>query len=333
MVHDRNRVDCAGVHSAEGHSQGVGRGYRLHRRRQISRNEDGAQVPAVKKGIPKVLVGNQAGQTPVLDDRRARLEELFYDVEFVGNSPDNPYALEKDVPVFVPAFTDSELGLDFALDNRHEVALALAKQILSGGELDLLAGPGPDHLAEAVEDPRSHRVEPEPTEVSAVGKPLRAEVRPRVSRARLLDDLHRDSVVLRLTHRVVQLNLDESLGPDDRVLRALKVASYPSTTHLASADVQRQFVQSTGLLPTRVAVLSQEIFQHDPFYQRVAAGLTQARAFPAFPLWGLVEKRLTETFTAIWEEILASPAPDIHAIVDQHLFAVARRLNVTLASY
>ena len=37
----------------------------------------------------------------VLDDRRARLEELFYDVEFVGNSPDNPYALEKDVPVFI----------------------------------------------------------------------------------------------------------------------------------------------------------------------------------------------------------------------------------------
>lgn len=103
--------------------------------------------------------------------------------------------------------------------------------------------------------------------------------------------------------------------------------------YLASADVQRQFIQSTGLLPTRVAVLSQDIFQHDPFYQRVAAGLTQARAFPAFPLWGLVEKRLTETFTAIWEEILASPAPDIHAIVDQHLFAVARRLNVTLASY
>lgn len=37
----------------------------------------------------------------VLDDRRARLEELFHDVEFVGNSPDNPYALEKNLPVFI----------------------------------------------------------------------------------------------------------------------------------------------------------------------------------------------------------------------------------------
>ena len=37
----------------------------------------------------------------VLDDSRTRLEELFKDVEFVGNSPDNPYALEKQLPVFL----------------------------------------------------------------------------------------------------------------------------------------------------------------------------------------------------------------------------------------
>ena len=37
----------------------------------------------------------------VLDDKRTRLEKLFQDVEFVGNSPDNPYALEKDIPVYI----------------------------------------------------------------------------------------------------------------------------------------------------------------------------------------------------------------------------------------
>ncbi len=37
----------------------------------------------------------------VLDDSRKRLEELFRNVEFVGNSPDNPYALEKNLPVFI----------------------------------------------------------------------------------------------------------------------------------------------------------------------------------------------------------------------------------------
>jgi hypothetical protein len=37
----------------------------------------------------------------VLDDRRERLEELFETVEFVGTSPDNPWALEREVPVFI----------------------------------------------------------------------------------------------------------------------------------------------------------------------------------------------------------------------------------------
>lgn len=37
----------------------------------------------------------------VLDDSRARLEQLFQDVEFVGNSPDNPYALERNIPVYI----------------------------------------------------------------------------------------------------------------------------------------------------------------------------------------------------------------------------------------
>jgi hypothetical protein len=37
----------------------------------------------------------------VLDDSRKKLETLFNQVEFVGNSPDNPYALEKDIPVYI----------------------------------------------------------------------------------------------------------------------------------------------------------------------------------------------------------------------------------------
>lgn len=37
----------------------------------------------------------------VLDDSRQRLETLYNHVEFVGNSPDNPYALEKDIPVYI----------------------------------------------------------------------------------------------------------------------------------------------------------------------------------------------------------------------------------------
>ena len=103
--------------------------------------------------------------------------------------------------------------------------------------------------------------------------------------------------------------------------------------YLASAEVQLHFAHQVGLLPTRLDALAQDLFQSDPFYQRAANSLRQARAFPAFPLWGLVENKLTDAFTAIWTNLLSTSDPDIPAIVDKHLNDVAKRLNPTLASY
>ena len=37
----------------------------------------------------------------VLDDRKERLESIFSQVEFVGRTPDNPYALEKNLPIYI----------------------------------------------------------------------------------------------------------------------------------------------------------------------------------------------------------------------------------------
>ena len=62
-------------------------------------------------GLPKALSGHQtyylwgprnySGQCLiVLDDKKERLDELFEQVEYVGTS-DNPYALERHVPVFI----------------------------------------------------------------------------------------------------------------------------------------------------------------------------------------------------------------------------------------
>ena len=65
-----------------------------------------------KFGLPQSLSGHQTwwlwgprGYSGncliVLDDNRERLEELFERVDFVGTSRDNPYALEKEIPVFI----------------------------------------------------------------------------------------------------------------------------------------------------------------------------------------------------------------------------------------
>ena len=37
----------------------------------------------------------------VVDDSRQKLEKLWAQVEYVGTSADNPYALEKEIPVFI----------------------------------------------------------------------------------------------------------------------------------------------------------------------------------------------------------------------------------------
>jgi hypothetical protein len=63
-------------------------------------------------GLPQSLSGHQtwflwgprgySGNCMiVLDDRRERLEQLWDHVEYVGTSADNPYALEKQIDVYI----------------------------------------------------------------------------------------------------------------------------------------------------------------------------------------------------------------------------------------
>jgi ABC-type glycerol-3-phosphate transport system substrate-binding protein len=103
--------------------------------------------------------------------------------------------------------------------------------------------------------------------------------------------------------------------------------------HLNTSEAQSRLVQTSGLFPTRPEVLTHEPLQSDPFYQMAGEGLKTGRAFPTFSLWGLVENKLAEAFTAIWTAILLVPDADIHAIVDEHLNDAAQRLNSTLAYY
>jgi ABC-type glycerol-3-phosphate transport system substrate-binding protein len=103
--------------------------------------------------------------------------------------------------------------------------------------------------------------------------------------------------------------------------------------YLSSLEAQARFVQTSGLFPSRLEVLTREPFNSDPFYQMAGAGLKVGRAFPTFSLWGLMENKLTEAFTEIWADILLTPEADIHAIVDDHLNDAAQRLGSTLAYY
>jgi hypothetical protein len=43
------------------------------------------------------------------------------------------------------------------------------------------------------------------------------------------------------------------------------------------------------------------------------------RSFPTAPLWGLVEKRLSDTFADIWTEVLKKPDISLDAIVEAQI--------------
>jgi multiple sugar transport system substrate-binding protein len=103
--------------------------------------------------------------------------------------------------------------------------------------------------------------------------------------------------------------------------------------YINSVEAQARLVQTSGLFPTRPEVLTRKPFAGDPFYQMAGEGLKSGRAFPTFSLWGLVETKLTEAFTAIWSDILLESDADIHAIVDRHLNDAAQRLNSPLSYY
>jgi len=92
-VPEADRADCAIFaqdYGAAGAIDFLGRRYRL---------------PSALSGHQTYFLWGPRGYSGncmvVLGDRRARLEQLFDSVQYVGDSPDNPYALEKQLPVWI----------------------------------------------------------------------------------------------------------------------------------------------------------------------------------------------------------------------------------------
>jgi multiple sugar transport system substrate-binding protein len=65
-------------------------------------------------------------------------------------------------------------------------------------------------------------------------------------------------------------------------------------------------------------------------YQVFRTAIQKGRGFPTTWLWGLVEKRLTDTLADIWVELLKGPGLSLDAIVEAHLNGLARHLQLTL---
>ena len=83
-------------------------------------------------------------------------------------------------------------------------------------------------------------------------------------------------------------------------------------------------------LPVREDVLDTGQYVTDPHMHILADALRSGRSFPTGYLWGILEKRLGEETTAIWEEIFTNPQPDIPKIVQEHTQIISQRLKMAI---
>jgi hypothetical protein len=71
-------------------------------------------------------------------------------------------------------------------------------------------------------------------------------------------------------------------------------------------------------------------FSNNAAYQIFVDTLKSGRPLPMMRLWGLIEERLTAAFGNIWQKVLASPNPDLDAIIEAELNPLAQKLNQIL---
>jgi len=101
--------------------------------------------------------------------------------------------------------------------------------------------------------------------------------------------------------------------------------------HLTSRDFQTVFPKTFGLLPGRMDCLDSFPLPEASFYPVVSQALKTGRSLPSIGLWGLIEDRLAHAIPRVWEDIFASPNPDLEALYDEHIAPLTNRLNITLA--
>jgi multiple sugar transport system substrate-binding protein len=99
---------------------------------------------------------------------------------------------------------------------------------------------------------------------------------------------------------------------------------------LTGLEFQRDYAHRAGLLPVRLQALTRSAFPAAAFSKHLTRGLMEGRSFRPVPLWGLVEEKLVDAITAIWEDVLNVEKPNLDAILDRHLDPLIQRLNLTL---
>jgi multiple sugar transport system substrate-binding protein len=100
---------------------------------------------------------------------------------------------------------------------------------------------------------------------------------------------------------------------------------------LISPDIQANYCQQIGLLPTRLEALQRPPYSTDPRYQVLAHAAQSGRSYPALLRWGLIEENFSRTLMQIWSDLAANPQSDLDVLLGQRIDPLMKRLNSLLA--
>jgi len=136
----------------------------------------------------------------------------------------------------------------------------------------------------------------------------------------------------------VRQNLGAAPMPGKPFVGGSNLVVWNYSRHASSAIKLIQFLHSKVavelLYPAFGLPISEKDWGDPPFdtavYQVFRTCLQRGRGLPIVRLWGLVEKRLTDVFADIWDDVLRSPRSSPDAVVESHLKGLARRLQLTL---
>ena len=78
--------------------------------------------------------------------------------------------------------------------------------------------------------------------------------------------------------------------------------------------------------------LADPFYSADPYYKVLVEALHKGRVSTGFPLWGMVEDKLSTNFAQIWLDIFNRPDDNLDTILSRHLDVLAKRLDITLGS-
>jgi multiple sugar transport system substrate-binding protein len=109
-----------------------------------------------------------------------------------------------------------------------------------------------------------------------------------------------------------------------------KMAAVRLIGFLTSDQVQKVYPPHVGLYPVRRETLTAPKFTQDPVYGELVARFETGQAYPAVSLWGVIERRLPQTLSGIWQAYLKDPKTNLDELVKTHIDQLAKRLAITL---